>query len=171
MARVGLLSVMVLALAGTAWAQEPNDPGLAVWSLFNSDQFVLRAGWSEKHFEAGIEGIYRDDLAPDEAQAYAVGVYGLYLVNPDAQFPLRGWIPGNLQFLPEFLPISLYLGAKCDLEFQGHKLMPAFLLGGYVRTGAHGSVGVEWQHAFTNWENVAKVTDSDVFLACLRFRF
>jgi hypothetical protein len=167
-----LISLVVSALASVACAaDDPNASSWATWSLFNGDQYQHRVGWTQEHFEVGFEVGYRDDIALDDASAYTAGLYGLYIVNPEAQFPIRGWIPSDLAFLPEFIPISLYVGTKCDFAFEEHRLLPAFVLGGYVRTGAHGSVGVEWQHGFTKWENTMALQDADVFMATLRIRF
>lgn len=158
--------VLVIAMVSTAAAAD--------WSastVFNGDQFGLRVGRLDDRLELGIEGLYRDDLAPDSSDAYAAGIYGLWSVNPDAAFPLRGWVPGAPEWMPESVPVELYLGVKCVIEFSDHELMPAFVLGGRVKTGVRGSIGVEYQRAFNNWDNTAAVLDTDVFMASIRYKF
>jgi len=172
-----VLSIPSLVLANEATAEPITDdvpalaldaPKISFWGLGNEDQFTGRIGRRQGRTELGFEATYLDKLPPTQSDAYAAGVYALYVVNPDAQFPIGGWLPGNWG-LPATIPITLYIGVKSDLEFHEHKLMPALLVGGRIATGTNMSLGIEYQHAFTqeNWQKLSPVADGDAFFLTL----
>ena len=143
------------------------------WSLMNSDVVTARFGLAEGNFEAGASLGYLDDLRPADVEAYRVGLYGLYTANPDGNLPVRSWIPGRPEWLPETVPVLFYVGGLLDLEFQDHKLMPALVGGAAIKTGTHGSLGVEFSQTFNagDWDHLADGAEGWAAVVFLRWRF
>ncbi len=156
----------VLAADGVGTVIEKQEPAWDFWALGRYGQFTARAGHVQGRTELGIEGSYLDSLEPDDIHAYAAGLYGLYVVNPNAAFPIRGWLPLEWDWLPETVPVEFYVGGKMDFEFANHKLMPAIVIGAKIATGTNLSIGAEYQRAFTDAVSKEFVpTDTDkVFL-------
>lgn len=139
----------------------PLSAEVSIWGLMNPDSVTARLGLTGGQFEAGISAGYMSDLRPDTVEAYRAGTYALWIVNPDAQFPIRGWMPGNPEWLPETIPVQFYIGGLLDFEFKDHKLMPALVGGAQVKTGTWGSIGVEAGRTFNaaTWDKLAEASD------------
>ena len=162
---VGLLALVCCPAVGA------GDFAPTIWGLMNPDQATARVGLTEALFEFGGQAKYLDNLPPGEIDAYAAGLYFTWIVNPDGQLPIRGWFPGNPDWLPETVPVAFYIGGSMDVEFHNHNLMPGLLAGARIKTGTHGSFGGELE-----WYPTADVADfiadqEHVWVASLCFRY
>jgi len=151
----------------------PCAADVTLWGLMNPDVATARVGVTDGNWEGGFSAGYMDDLRMDDVEAYRAGVYGLWIINPNAQFPLRGIVPGAPEWIPETIPVKFYIGGLLDMEFRDHKLMPALVGGGMIDTKAIGSLGVEAGKTFnaTDWGKLADTSDGWGAVLFLRAEF
>lgn len=163
-----LAALILLFLGGSVFAGD-----FTLWATMNDDLATFRAGYTEGHFEVGVSGGYMDELRPEDVDAYRAGIYGLWIVNPEAQFPVRGWFPGSPSWMPETIPVTFYVGGLLDMEFKDHKLMPALVGGAQVKTGVHGSLGAEFSQTFNqgDWGKLADAQEGWSAVLFLRWQF
>lgn len=131
------LAVALLLCAGCA---EPLS--YAVSGVGSSKQYHARCGLVSDVGEVGLFGAFVEDLAADDAEQLAGGVYATYNVVKGGQFPLGNLFPGGspTDAVPATITYDGYIGA-CAGVLEDQDSLAALLTG--MRFGP---IVVEYQY-------------------------
>jgi len=152
---VGLLACV--CLCGCTGEQQYAVSGLA-----SAKQYHMRCGLASDVGEAGVFTAFVEDLAGDDAEQLAAGVYATYNIIKDGQFPLGNLFPGGspTDTVPATISYDGYIGA------YGGALEDQDSLGALVTGMRFGPIVVEYQYQPGKdlWTELSPVEDGHVVM-------